>query len=321
MAELIHESLTTVLERSASTGRWKATLITPGKGSSGFYGEAMLRENTDVFNGLPVKNYFMHPKEPGAQRDPRDQWGYLEPGTAKYEEGLGVTAEINVLEHWRPVVESLAKAGQAPLSVYMSAEKDSEGNITALYPHVKNSVDLVDYPGRPGSALTEQLLESARAGADHKPAAASAEEKEGKHMLDKETQDAIKAAVAEALAPVLTAITENTKAAKADVQAEANADAVATAVSEALAGFEERIKAIKAVESLSAKQVEVLTAEAKTADDESFTRALEDAKAVAEEFTNKITESNDDIVTGHGRVVEGAAGDFDFAIHGFGGLD
>lgn len=318
MAQLVHESHTTQLERSASTGRWKAVLITPGQGSSGFYSEAMLRENAHVFNALPVKNYFMHPATPGAQRDPRDQWGYLEPGTAKYEEGLGVTGEINVLEHWKPVVESLAKAGQAPLSVYVSADKDAEDNITQLFEHVKNSVDLVDYPGRPGSGLTEQLLESARA-ATTPPAAASAEEKEGKHMLDKETQDAIKAAVAEALAPVLTAITEKKDAITADVKAEADAEAVATAVSEALAGFEERIKAIAAVESLSPKQVETLTTAAKSGDDASFTQALEDAKAIAEEFTH-VSESND--VIGHGRVVEGSnASTDDFTVHGFGGLD
>lgn len=306
--QVLHESFTTLLERKGA--RWRAVLITPGQGSSGFYAESMLEANLHAFEGNVVKNYFKHPEKPGAQRDPRDQWGYVEEGTVRYEPGVGVVGEINVLDHWKPVIESLAKAGQASLSVYISAERDSDGNVTALYPHVKNSVDLVDYPGRPGSALTEQMLESALAGFNEPAVEASAEEKE-----DPMTPEELKAALAEALAPVIAFVTKEKDSADEQVQAEADAKAVDKAVEERLAAIAEKEAAIAAAEDLSPKQIESLKAAAHKGED--ITQLLEDAKAIAADFKT-LSESHD--VEGYGRVVESAGNsNDDFTVAGFGG--
>jgi hypothetical protein len=82
------------------------------------------------------------------------------PDGGQYEEGVGVVSELEPLPHWEAFVEAVAPHGG--LSIYAMGEADIDGNVTALLPDRQNSVDLVAYPGRPGSGLT-QKFEAARA--------------------------------------------------------------------------------------------------------------------------------------------------------------
>jgi hypothetical protein len=159
---LLHESGAAALKREGST--WMATLITPGTGSSGKYAEDMLARDSSEAFPAGTKLFFKHPEESQSQRDPRDQWGYLGESAALVP-GIGTRGPVKVLPHWQPVVDALAEAGQAALSIYAMGESDAEGNITRLLPDVQNSIDMVAYPGRPGSGLTEKMFESARAAA------------------------------------------------------------------------------------------------------------------------------------------------------------
>src|SRR5690606_2048284 len=161
-------------------GRWAATLITAGEGSSGAYSEEMLSEYAPKAFPKGTKLWFGHPKEgegPG-DRDARDQWGVLEED-ATVEPGTGAIGKIRVLAHWKDVVESLGD--QASLSIYSLGESDEEGNVTALLAHETNSVDMVGYPGRPGSGLKKKI-EAARAASPKPAAEPSAEEKKENHM-------------------------------------------------------------------------------------------------------------------------------------------
>lgn len=226
-------------------GRWAATLITAGEGSSGAYSEEMLAEYAPKAFPKGTKLWFGHPKEgegPG-DRDPRDQWGVLDED-AIFQPGDGAVGKIRVLSHWKDVVESLGD--QASLSIYALGESDDDGNVTALIAHETNSVDMVGYPGRQGSGLKKKI-EAARA-ASHKPAAeASAEEKKENHMDEKDVQAiaaATAAAITESLKDVISFVNESAAKTAGEAQTKVDAEALDTARAEGAKAAAESFKLI-----------------------------------------------------------------------------
>lgn len=144
-----------------SGDRWKAVLITPGMGSSGYYGEGMLAEYGPLAFPKGTHSYVDHPKEDGEVRSPKNLMGVLAED-AYFEDGVGLVAEIEVMPHWLEFVEAVAP--HTGLSIYAMGEGKYEGDdliVESLIPHVQNSVDLVSYPGRPGSKLADKLYEAA----------------------------------------------------------------------------------------------------------------------------------------------------------------
>lgn len=274
---LLHESTSASLERKGNI--WEAVGITPGTGSSGTYAESMLAEFAATAFPKGTKHWFNHPSEDKPDRDKRDQWG-VSVEDASYRPGVGVVTKIRVLEHWRPVVESLAEAGEADLSVWVMGESDDEGNVTALHPDRQNAIDLVGYPGRPGSALTNKLLESARAASGITPPAASAEDQRKKENMEKWEE-----AIADIRTLVTSSITESKAAIKAaedaKIKAEADAqaavDAIDTKVKEALATYKEKADKIDAAELLEPQKESLLK---KAAAGEDITEPLAEAIAV-----------------------------------------
>jgi hypothetical protein len=296
--KLLHESITTPLKREGS--RWRAVLITPGQGSSANYSESALQASVSAL-GNGTKNWFKHPEKASDQRDPRDQWGVI-PESVSYEPGVGLVAEIQVLPHWKELVDSLAEAGQAELSIWAMGDTDEQGNLISLTEDVQNSVDLVGYPGRPGSGLTEKMYESARAGSAQVPDVTSAQvKKEG--TMDKEILDALTALKTS----FDTFATDSKETVKAVAQAEADAGAIDTAVETAIESYDAKIAAITAADLLPS-QVESLRAEAKLGHD--VTPLIESAKKIVAE-AKTLVEAADAVVTG--RVVEGAA-DADYTV-------
>lgn len=138
-------------------GRWRAVLITPGQGSSGFYSESMLREYAPLAFKKGAKSFVTHNRTENGEPDPFRMWGFLAED-AYYEDGVGVVGEMEILSSWREKVEEIAP--HVALSAYVLGETDSEGNVTALLEDGQNGVDMVVYPGRPGSGLVEKLYES-----------------------------------------------------------------------------------------------------------------------------------------------------------------
>lgn len=303
--KLLHESGAAALKREGAN--WLATLVTPGQGSSGFYDEAMLARDAPTTFPAGTKLFFKHPESDTEQRDPRDQWGFLGED-AFYESGAGVRGKIQVLEHWKPVVNALGEAGQASLSIYAMGESDEDGNVTQLLPDVQNSIDMVAYPGRPGSGLTEKMFESARAASSKTPDAASAQVHQKKEGNMEEELKALKALVESLVTQFAAFVTESKAAAKADAVAEANADVIEKAVEEALSTYDEKVAAIDAADLL-ASQVESLRAAARAGQD--VAPLIESAKKVVDEAKATLTESASH---GYGRVVEGAGADDDFQI-------
>jgi len=144
---------------------WRAILITPGRGSSGTYTESMLKEYGPQAFPKGTHCYVDHPRDEDDVRSPKNLMGVLAED-AYYEAGVGLVAELTVMPHWKEFVESVAP--HTGLSIYAMGEgvyddKTDELVVENLIPHMQNSVDLVAYPGRPGSKLSDKLYEAARA--------------------------------------------------------------------------------------------------------------------------------------------------------------
>lgn len=153
-----------ILESSAtlkkSGARWKAVLVTPGKGSSGFYSDEVLKSTGPSAFPAGTHSYIDHSADGG--RNPRDLFGVLAED-AYYEDGVGLVGTLEVMPHYADFANAVAP--HTGLSIYASAtkSKDASGEtiVESLIPDRMNSVDLVSYAGR-GGELAERLLESAR---------------------------------------------------------------------------------------------------------------------------------------------------------------
>ena len=159
MAQLLTES-SSAPEKVGN--KWRAVLITPGKGSSGIYTEETLREFGPQAFVKGTHSYVDHPRSEEDIRSPKNLIGVLAED-ARYEDGVGLVAELDIMPHWKEFVEAVAP--HTGLSIYAMGEgnynDDGEVVVETLVPHTQNSVDLVSYPGRPGSKLADKLYEQA----------------------------------------------------------------------------------------------------------------------------------------------------------------
>lgn len=243
---LLSES--TAVATKAGNGRWRSVLITPGQGSSGYYSEDVLREYGPKVLRKGAKSFVTHNRMENGEPDPFAMWGFLAEDSY-YEEGVGLVGTIEVLPSWRERVEEVAP--HVALSVYICGELDENGNVSSLVEDVQNGVDLVAYPGRPGSALVEQMIESAIADSD-KPGVTSAQE-ERKLEMEKDVEERF-----DALETLLTSLVAKETASQAEaVQAEADEKAVRAAVE----AYHASITAIDAAD-LPEKVVESLRTQA-----------------------------------------------------------
>lgn len=160
MNNIIFKESSSAPQRVGNT--WRAVLITPGKGSSGIYSESVLKEYGPIAFPKGTHSYVDHPTSEGEIRSPKNLIGVLSED-ARYEKGVGIVANIQVMPHWKDFVEAVAP--HTGLSIYAMGEgspnDDGDVVVESLVPNVQNSVDLVSYAGRPGSKLANKLYESA----------------------------------------------------------------------------------------------------------------------------------------------------------------
>lgn len=229
MPQLLTESSSAPVK---SGNNWRAVLITPGKGSSGVYTEEMLKEYGPEAFKKGTHSYVDHPRDESDIRSPKNLIGVLAED-ARYEDGIGLVAELSIMPHWKEFVEAVAP--HTGLSIYAMGEGNyndaGEVVVENLVPHTQNSVDLVSYPGRAGSKLADKLYEQAISMLDEpdeiSPTEESVEEENGtaaptvaetvtnmkegnsdmelKELSDQlaELPNLVAAAVAEALAPAV----------------------------------------------------------------------------------------------------------------------
>ena len=285
----------TAVPTKTGTGRWKAVLITPGQGSSGFYSESVLKEYGPVAFRKGAKSFVTHNRLENGEPDPFSMWGVLTED-AHYEDGVGLVGEIEVLPSWRARVEEVAP--HVALSVYVSGEKDESDNIVALYEDAQNGVDMVVYPGRPGSSLVEQMLESARSDSDG--LGVTSAHKEGKELvMEKDVEDRFNA-----ITDILNRLVSDKKAAEAEaIQAEADEKAVEArldaydAAVDAIEAADLPADAAKSLREQARKGVDVapLIEFAKSVKDEAVKSLQEDAGLGGRVITTKTVESAVDL--------------------------
>lgn len=223
---------TSVPVATSTPGRWKAVFLTPGAGTSGVYSEDVLKKYGPAALKKGAKSFVTHNRLENGEPDPFRMWGYLAED-AVYEDGVGLVGEIQVLPSWRERIEEVAP--HTALSIYLMGESDDDGNVTEFFEDVQNGVDLVSYPGRPGSGLVEKLYEAAQqisANAENKnPAKVGAnKEKEVSAMELTELSEKVDA-LAESLNTFVTSVTPLLESLKPAEVAELNvADVVETVI-------------------------------------------------------------------------------------------
>lgn len=286
----------TAAPTSTARGLWRATLITPGRGSSGNWEEETIRRDGPQVLKAGARCFVTHNREENGEPNPFMMWGVLA-SDSFYDENAnggtgGLVADIQVLNSWIDKVEEVAP--HTALSVYLMGESDEYGNIVKILDDPQNGVDMVVYPGREGSALVEKLYESARASAriesQNNPAVKSAAENDTKGLSEMEIKDVMDKVDA------LEAKIDSALASK-QVEAEVTAteEAIAAAVEEALKNHAEKAKAaIAAVEAAKAdllpSQIESLTESALKGED--VTASIESSKAIATEAKVHFVEAN-----------------------------
>lgn len=219
--KLLTESSATPLAKSGK--RFKAVLITPGKGSSGTYSESLLeRDGAKAFPPGTLA-FADHPDPENPRRSVKEMIGVYPEG-AKFEPGTGLVSELEPFPHWEAFVEALAP--HAGLSIYALGDADIEGNITSLIPDVQNSVDLVAYPGRPGSGLKEMYEAAAIRNLEERTATLAGEKKETKMTPEQEAK-------LDKLAEAFASFVAESKDAAEKLAKEATPEAITAAVEEA----------------------------------------------------------------------------------------
>lgn len=283
MPKLISEA-TSVPVATATPGRWKATVLTVGKGSSGNWLQETVRRDGPHALKKGAKCFVTHNRMENGEPDPFRLWGVLAEDAYFVEEGEGrLDAEIDVLPSWRERVEEVAP--HTALSVYLMGEADEEGNITAIIDDVQNGVDLVVHPGRPGSGLVEKLYESAIRHSEETSSTALVEDEEKMGLtMEKDVQERF-----DALESLIQGLVNSEQA---SVKAEADSalvDAEATKRVEAVVGALAAIESARA--DLLPSQIASLTESAKRGED--VAPAIESAKTIATEAREAFGKETD----------------------------
>lgn len=287
MTKKLLEETTSVPTATATRGLWRAVVLTPGVGSSGNWLDETVRRDGPRVLRKGARCFVTHNRKENGEPDPFSMWATLATD-AWFEEGVGLVADIQVLDSWIAKVEEVAP--HTALSVFLMGESDEHGNITAILEDVQNGVDMVVYPGREGSALVEKLYESARMDSEKntvvKKAAESEDTKGLSEMEIKDVSDKVDALDAKIDSLLVSK--------QAEAQAKVDEDALAAAVETAVkAKVETMTKSLAAVEAAKAdllpSQIASLTESALKGED--VTASIENDKKLATEAKAHFVEA------------------------------
>ena len=293
--QLLSES-TSVPTETDVKGRWSAVFITPGRGSSGEWTEEVLERDGAHALKKGARCFVTHNRLENGEPDPFRMWGVLAED-ARYEAGVGLVGEIDVLKSWRERVEEVAP--HTALSVYLWSDRDEYGTVTRIYEDVENGCDLVVHPGREGSELVQKMYESAKPSSEKAAASsASGNKEEGSAAVTKDITDAIAALGAELGAKFEAVLASN----KQELQAEVDADAIAEAKKEARATYDAQATALAEAKVLPAAE-----------------SRLKAALIAGEDITDRIAEAKADAEDARALATEGAGAGRNHESGGLGG--
>ncbi len=248
-------------------GRWLVTIARPGKGSTGTYSEASLRETGPIAFPPKTKSFFNH----DPKRDVRDMVGTFPEGAFWNEEEGELQGFLEPFARYASVLEEAGDNIEA--SIHTKALKDSAGNVRGLLYDRSNTVDLVAFAGLEGSKVRYQV-ESLFA------AAAAEEDKEGNKVdIEKEIAE-LRTSFTNFTTEFQTFVAESRATQKGEADAAAVDAAVEARLAEALETYSGKVAAIDAADLLP-KQAAALKAQALKGVD------IEEALTEAAEFVEE----------------------------------
>jgi hypothetical protein len=266
----------------ASGGRWRAILAVPGQGSSGKYSAEMLQRFGPSAFPPGMKAYINHDEN----RDPRDLLGTYPEGAfwdAEHGSEGALVSELLPLPRYSDFVAEVAP--HVGLSIFALGKSDEEGNITELLYDRMNGVDMVGYGGLEGSGLAEKLSEKANTLLEIARATTPVVAREKDSM----TPEELKAILAEALAPVISFVSEQKLAAEAArLAALPAAESTEPTIGEAVEAYAAASVTVRDAQLFPLQEAALLASLAKGED---ITAALETAKAIKSEATATVGAS------------------------------
>jgi len=134
--------------------RWVVTVARPGKGATGDYSEAVLRESGPRALPAGTKSFFKHADT--EDRDPRDQVGVFEEGAFWNEEEGELQAILTPFPRYAEVLEQAKENIEASIKVAARRLANSRVVKELVYRR-DNTVDLVAFAGLEGSGLKYQV--------------------------------------------------------------------------------------------------------------------------------------------------------------------
>lgn len=275
---------------------WRVRIIQTGQGSSGIYTESVLRQYGPAAFPKGTRVFFNHMTE-------NEEWDRPAGDVTKIAgklrtdpvyEGDGLYGEIEFGESALPIVRDFHDV--IGLSIRAGGWSDEDGVIQEIVPSKLNSVDLVTEPGAGGRLieLMESFRESAKIETINGEPSGSSEESERKPMNEQEIK-ALAEALAAAIKPEFTALTEALAPKAPEKEDEDTVDFAAVTESALAAdlGKSSRERVVKAVREgakvedaiasekslkeeflAEAKTNDVATGNVKTAGDSTFTGSI-----------------------------------------------
>ena len=303
----VQEAVT--LAAKKSDGTYPVVIITEGEGSSGRYSADLLRRSENVFAGSA--SFLNHPIDPSKPhlRDVNSIAGRL--GQTYLGEDKGKVAILSDFKPRKEYAEFVEEFSDVlALSIYCGAMgevlEDGRLDVEAFDEEDPyRSVDIVVAAGRGGrfKRAEESLraIENSLGLPAKDPGSTSAPgNPRERDTMEKEVLEAVvKAAIAEALAPVISFVTEQKAAADdAVAAAEAKAEAAEQEKGAALESFSAAIRAVSEASLLPSQEASILDA-AKRGED--VAPLIESAKTIANEAKQAVAAK------APGYVIESAA--------------
>lgn len=152
-----HESRSGAFD-DAIDGSYPVVLLTPGQGATAYYSEEVVAR--DAPSAFPKGTHvYLNHLQKGEVRSPEKILGTLVADTTIREDGAAMNRFLPV-DRWAPLVKDVHKIAGLSINAGGTARLGMiDGKTTRIAEsiayEITNSVDLVSYPGRPGSGFTE----------------------------------------------------------------------------------------------------------------------------------------------------------------------
>lgn len=278
------------LAKKSADGTYRVVLITEGEGSSGRYSAGLIDRSEHVFEGAPsFLNHPIDPNKPHLRPVESIAGRFTNVEAEDGPQGRQLSADYKPRKEYAEFVEEFQDI--VGLSIYCGADGEvlEDGRLDvhefdANDPY--RSVDIVVAAGRGGRfKRAEESLRAIESSLGlpegHKPGATAAPGEKESNMEKEVLEAVVKAALAEALAPVVAFVAEQKAAADAAVaEAEAKAAAAEQEKDAAIESYSAAVKAVSEAALFPSQKDEILTA-AKAGED--IAPLLENAKKVVAE--------------------------------------